>query len=134
MERDIIFQEVKTPTDILKLKEHLRELYRLIDKRFISITRAASITLDSDEGDVFYTELDGNITGITIKNPYQGREITIIFKQDGTGSRTVAGWAATVMLAGNAFSVTSNADRYTTLKLTYDGTNWVETGRTSDVY
>jgi len=134
MERDIIFENLNRAQDLFKLKEHLRELYRLVDNRLITITRAASITLDTDEGEVFYIELDGNITGITIKNPYQGRKITVIFKQDGSGSHTVAGWAATVMLAGDAFSVTSTANRYTTITFIYDGTNWVEVGRTTDVY
>lgn len=133
-ERDILFENLKSPSEIFQLKEYLREIYRLLDKRFVSITRAASVTFDSDIGEVFYVLLDGNITGITILNAFKGREITLIFKQDGTGSRTVAGWASTVKLSGAAFAVTSNASRYTTLKLTYDDTNWVQTGGTSDVY
>lgn len=136
MDRDIVFRDVTTPGDLFRLQEHLRELYRLLDRRYIEVTRAASVTFDTDEGDVFYCELDGNITGITLKNPYQGRTVTLIFKQDGTGSRTVSGFDSTVMLAGDAFSVTSNANRYTTITLAYENKNskWVEISRTSDVY
>lgn len=133
-DRDIAFEDVKTPANVFRLKEHLRELYRLVEYHFISIVRAASIIIDADEGDIFYILLDGNITSITINNPAQGRKIVLIFKQDGTGSRTVAGFASNVMLAGDAFSVTSNAGKYTILTLCYDGTNWVEIARTTDVY
>ncbi len=133
-ERDIILESTATPSGLHSLREYLRELYRLLDNRFITITRAASVIFNVDEGEIFYVELDGNITGITLQNADYGRKITLIFKQDSTGSRTVAGFDSNVMLAGNAFSVTANANRYTTLTLAYDGTNWVETGRTSDVY
>ena len=133
-ERDILFENLKNPAEIFQLKEYLKELYSLTDPRFIAITRAASVTFNADEGDIFYILLDGNITGITISNAYKGREITIIFKQDGTGSRTVAGWASNVKFTGAAFSVTSNASRYTILKLVYDDTNWVESGKVLDVY
>lgn len=133
-ERDILFETLRSPSEIFQLKEYLREIYRLLDKRFVSVTRVASITFDADIGEVFYVSLDGNITGITLLNAYKGREITIIFKQDSTGSRTVAGWASTVKLSGAAFTVTSNASRYSIIKLVYDDTNWVESGRSLDVY
>ena len=121
---------------MFRLKEYLRELFDLVDRRFVEVDCAASVIFDADEGEIFYVLLDTNITSITIKHPYKGRKITIIFKQDATGSRTVAGWAATVMLAGNAFSVTSNASRYTTITLAYEDQNskWVEISRVSDIY
>lgn len=133
-ERDIIFNDLKSPANVFQLKDHLRELYDLVEWHFVTIANAASVTIDADQGDIFYFSLTGNITGITISNAAQGRIIRLIFKQDGTGSRTVAGFASNIMLAGDAFSVTSNANRYTTLTLCYDGTNWVEIARTSDVY
>lgn len=136
MERDIIFRDVTQPSDLFKLHEHLRELYELIDKRLVTVTRASSVTYDADEGDVFFTELDGNISSITLKHPYRGRTITLIFRQDSMGSRTVSGFDSTVMLAGNAFSVTSNATRYTSITFAYEDTNskWVEISRVNDVY
>ena len=133
-ERDILFENLKSPGEIFQLKEYLREIYQLLDSRFGSITQAASIVIDADLGEIFYILLNGNITTITISNAFKGREITIIFKQDASGSRTVAGWASNVKFAGAAFSVTSNASRYTILKLIYDDTNWVESGKVLDVY
>jgi len=135
-ERDIVFDKLDTPSQIFKLKEHLRELYRLLDNRMITVTRAATIVLDADEGELFYIELDDNITTVTLKHPSRARTMTIIFKQDGVGAHTVTGFGADVMLAGDAFSVTADASRYTTLTLAYEDENskWVEIGRTSDVY
>src|SRR3990167_4451704 len=132
-ERDIVFDNLKTESNLFKLKEHLREIYDLIDNRFIEIDAAASVTFDADEAEVFYVELTTNITSITIKNPFKGREIQIVFKQDGTGSRTVAGFGSDVMLAGDSFSVTSNANRHTTIAFVYANDTWIEVSRTSDV-
>ena len=135
MDREILFEDLTQQPDLYLLKEMLRELYRLIDRRSVSVTRAATVIFDADEGESFYVLLNGNITGVTIKHPFLGRRITLIFLQDGTGSRTVAGFGADVMLAGNAFSVTATADRYTTLTLEYDSNDkWVEVSRVSDIY
>ena len=135
MDREIILQDVTKPNDLWRLKDYLREIFRLLDRRQVSVDCAASVTFDADEAESFYVELTANITSITIKHPYLGRRITLIFKQDSTGSRTVAGFGADVMLTENGFSVEATAERYTTLTLEYDANSkWVEVGRTSDVY
>jgi len=131
-DRSILFEELKTPQDIFALKEHLRELYRLLDKRFVNVTFSATPTFDSDEGDVFLITLTANITGITLKNAYQGRTITILFKQGGVGGYTIA-WTTIVKLAGAVAIGPDAVGEYSTITLTYDGTNWVEIGRTADV-
>ena len=133
-ERDIVFENISTPHNLFQLKEHLRELYRLLDKRFISVTCDSTVVFDADQSDTFYVELTENITTITINNASTGRIITLLLQQDSTGSRTVAGFASNVKLAGASFTVTSNATRYSTLTLVYDGTNWVEIARALDVY
>lgn len=134
MERDIILNNLNRPSDLFRLKEYLRELFGLFSPRAKTVTYAASITVDADEAETFFVTLTGNITGITIKNPDTGRKIKFIFLQDGTGSRTVAGWGSDVMLSGDAFSVTSNASRYTTISFEYINSNWIEIARTTDVY
>ena len=135
MERDILFTDLKTPPQIFQLKDYLRELFRLIDRRNVDIDYASTIVIDADEGETFYVLLTGNITTITILNAFLGRKITLIFQQDESGSRTVAGFGAGVMLAGDAFAVTGSANRYTSITFEYCSTSkWVETGRTSDVY
>ncbi|RKY32398.1 MAG: hypothetical protein DRP74_02685 [Candidatus Omnitrophota bacterium] len=133
MDKEILFEDLKQPQDLFLLKDHLRELYRLIERRYISVDFSATPTFDCDEGDIFKITLTGNITGITLKNAYQGRTITIIFLQDAIGSRTVAGWASNVKLAGAAFTVTSTASVYSAITLTYTGSVWVEVARSLDI-
>jgi len=132
MDRDIIFEDLTKPNDKYRLKEYLRELYRLIDIRFVSVDYSATPTIDADEGEIFLITLTGNITGLKIINPYQGRKVTIIFLQDGTGGRTVA-WTTTVKLAGAAAIGGDQANEYSTITLVYTGSVWVEIARTSDV-
>jgi len=132
-ERDIILEDLSQPQNLFRLAEYIRELYRYVDARFSKVAYATSVEFDADESDAFLVELTGNITGITLKNAYKGRKVTILFKQDSSGSRTVSGWASNVKLAGAAAIGNDNADEYSTITLIYDDTNWVEIGRTSDV-
>lgn len=115
------------------LKDHLREIYRLLDKRFCSVDYSASISYDMDIADVILTTLTGNITTITIKNAYKGRILVLIFKQDATGSRTVTGFPANTKLNGAAFVPTITANSYSILTLVYDDTNFVEIAKALDI-
>jgi len=81
-ERDIVFNDVTSQANLFKLKEHLRELYRLLDRRHVNVTYGATVTLDLDEADSFRITLTGNITTVTLKNPDIGRVIKIVFLQD----------------------------------------------------
>jgi len=132
-ERDIVFNDVTSQANLFKLKEHLRELYRLLDRRHVNVTYGATVTLDLDEADSFRITLTGNITTVTLKNPDIGRVIKIVFLQDGVGSHTVAGWAGTVKLTGAAFAITGTAGAASSISLLYDGTNFYEIGRALDV-
>lgn len=133
MLRDIIFKDLKSPSDIFLLQDYLRELYRLVDRSQQTVAYAASITVDASQSQTFFVTLTGNITGITISNADTARRITFIFLQDGTGGRTVAGWPASVLLSGAAFTVTTNANRYSTITFEYCNSKWIEVGRTTDV-
>lgn len=67
------------------------------DYSLVSSTASSSsgaVDFDIDEGNAFEIELDENVTSITISNPAPSGdfcEVIIKFKQDDTGSRTVAG-------------------------------------------
>ena len=132
-EKTIVLNDLTKPEEIFKLSEYLRELYRLSDLRFVSVDYSATPTFDSDEGDSFLITLTGNITGITIKNAYKGRQVVILFKQDAVGGHTITGWPANVKLAAAAAIGGDDAGEYSTITLLYDDTNWVEISRTSDV-
>jgi hypothetical protein len=92
---------------------------------------SGAITYDIENGNAFQTTLSENITSITISNPSPtGKycEIIIKFVQDGTGSRTVAGWPAAVKWSGgSAPTITTTATTGTdivALKTWDAGTTW----------
>jgi parallel beta-helix repeat protein len=102
--------------------------------------------------DVFYSQ--GNVTGATIfdrKNGYHvlatatgnitttvtngkttGDELVLEIKQDTTGGRTISK-PSNVKLVGGAFSPTATANATDVWSLRWDGTSWVETGRSLNV-
>tara|TARA_Y100000310_G_C20262799_1_gene614411 strand:- start:96 stop:512 length:417 start_codon:yes stop_codon:yes gene_type:complete len=99
-----------------------------------SVAYAASVTFNLDRSDTMdVAALTGNITSITISNPNKGQIWRVIFLQDGTGGRTVAGWPSTVKLTGAAVTITSTASVRSVLTFVYDGTNHVEVSRALDV-
>lgn len=130
---DIILADVTKSSDLFRLKNYLRTLFALFDPRVNTLTFAASITLDASTADTFFITLTNNVTGITIKNAANGRRFTIVFLQDGTGGRTVAGWPADILLSGASFTVTTNANRYSSISFVYLNSKWIEVGRTTDV-
>jgi hypothetical protein len=60
---------------------------------------AAAVTLDCSVSNQFYVSLTENITVNAPTNPNNGQTISIMLRQDATGSRTVA-WNAIFCFAG----------------------------------
>lgn len=91
---------------------------------------SGAITFDIENGNAFEVTLTENITSITLSNPSAtGKycEILIKFKQDVTGSRTLAGWAAGVKWPGGSapvLSTTGSSVDIVTLKTWDAGTLW----------
>ena len=90
-----------------------------------SSTPTSTITLDLANGSVQIITLGGNIT-YTFPTPVAGKSLTLIQKQDGTGSRTVT-WPASVKWpAGTAPTITSTASRADKFIFTaIDGSSWL---------
>ncbi len=132
-ERDIILNDLTKQRDLFQLKDYLRELFSLFSPRLQTVTFGATITVDADQAETFFITLTDNITGITIKNADTGRKIKFIFLQGGAGSYTIAGWPATILLAGASFIPTTNVGRYSTVSFEYVNLKWVEIARTTDV-
>jgi hypothetical protein len=93
-----------------------------------------AITFDCTLGNAFQVTLNANITSITLSNPPASGnygEMTIKFVQDAIGSRTVAGWPASVKWPGGvAPTITITATTGTDLihLETWDGgTTWFGT-------
>jgi len=93
---------------------------------------SGAITFDLAVSNSFDVSLTENITAITISNPpatSNRGSVTIVFVQDGTGSRTVAGWPAAVKWPGGTAptittTLTTGTDMITLT--THDaGTTWL---------
>jgi hypothetical protein len=89
---------------------------------------SGTLTLDASTADQFVVSLGANVGTLAITNGTVGQEITIQFKQDATGSRTMT-WPSNVKLAGAAFVLTTTASKTDTIVLLFDGTNWREKSR-----
>jgi len=131
-EREIIFEDLTKPQDKYRLKDYLRELYRLTDKRHITLDFSATPEIDCDQAESFDITMTSSITGVTIKNEFKGRVITLIFIQGGSGSYTVA-FTTTVKRTAAAFVPTATVGAASIISFLYDGTVWREISRALDV-
>lgn len=88
-----------------------------------SIAFNASLTINTALGNYFEIgALTGNVTSTTLSNPYGGHTITIRFKQDGTGGRTVA--AISGAKVAGAIDPTANVVSHLTLTYSLADTRW----------
>lgn len=133
MERNITFGDLTQPENVYALKKYLREIYALLDPRFIAVNFSASLEFDADQGDVFLVTLTDNVTSIKIINPYYGRKVTIIFAQDNAGGHTLAGLNSDIKLAGGTWTPDVTAGICNVIEFVYTGSAWVETSRSTAV-
>jgi len=120
--------EKELPLQFEEAMERIEDILNQIEPQAVAF--AASISFDLNEADTFdVAALTGNVTAITINNPHKGQTWSVIFTQDGTGSRTVLGWPSAVLLADGAFTLTTTADKKDSITFLYDGTNHVEKSR-----
>jgi len=95
----------------------------------ITISTGA-ITANFESGNVQKVTHDANITSITISNPPASGTagaMTLLFVQDATGGRTIAGWPAAVLWAGGSaptWSTTANKVNICTLITIDAGTTY----------
>lgn len=96
---------------------------RLLAKTYTqptALTYAAALTVDAALSNFFKVgNLTGNVTSLSISNASEGQFITIRFKQDATGGRTVA-VPAGAKVDG---SIATGAGRTSYLNLTYNATD-----------
>ena len=95
---------------------------------------AGAITISSTKGYNWIT-LTENITSITFPTAVDGKRITLRIKQAAAGGYTVAGWPASVLLAGGAYTATATASKTDVLQFQYEGatTKWVEVSRSQNM-
>ena len=95
----------------------------------VTLTYGTTTTLDCTTANSFRVVLTGNITTFTVSNPSDGQTITVRFKQDASGSRTIA-WPASFRWAGGGAPLLSTAiNAEDLLSAQYDATDatWVGT-------
>lgn len=89
----------------------------------VTANTGTAYTIDLAGGSLQILTLTGNCT-FTFPTATAGRGLTLLLKQDGTGSRTVTWPAAVKWPAGTAPTITATASRLDKYVFTADGTNW----------
>lgn len=74
----------------------------------VAVTAAATTTVNTASSNAFIVSMGTNITTLTISNASEGQCISVLFKQDATGNRTVA-WPGSFRWAGGSAPVLSTA-------------------------
>ena len=74
----------------------------------VALTVAATTVLDAALSNAFTATLNVNVTTFTINNAVEGQTMSVLFVQDGTGSRTIA-WPASFRWPGGSAPVLSTA-------------------------
>lgn len=80
---NINFSIAAKGTGVIALQDALCE-------KIVTLTDAATISIDASAGNVFRITLGGNRTMGNPTNPVDGQKLVMLIKQDGTGSRTLS--------------------------------------------
>ena len=92
-----------------------------------TLTYGATITPDVANGNVQTVTLTGNVTFSAFTNPIAGQSLTLIVKQDATGSRTLT---STMKFAGGTKTLSTAANSVDIISVYYDGTTyWASLGK-----
>ena len=92
-----------------------------------SLSYAATITPDVANGNVQVVTLTGNVTFNAFNSPAAGQSMTLIVKQDATGSRTLT---SSMLFAGGDKTLSTAANAVDIISVFYDGTNyWASLGK-----
>ena len=85
------------------------------------------LVVDASDGNVQEVTLTGNTTLNSLSNPVAGQSLTLIIKQDATGSRTLS---STMKFAGGEKTLSTAANAVDILSVFFDGTNyWASLGK-----
>ena len=93
-----------------------------IKEEITAKTSASSITIDPNKSSLQSVTLNTNAT-FTMSGFETGQSVTLIIKQDGTGSRT--GTFTSVKFPGGAPTLTTTANAIDVITIVYDGTDYL---------
>jgi len=91
------------------------------DETVANLTYAATITPNVANATIQTVTLTGNVTLNAFENVRTGQSLTLIIKQDGTGSRILS---STMKWAGNTKTLSTAASSVDIASIFYDGTNY----------
>lgn len=86
-----------------------------------ALSYSATITPDVANGNVQTVTLTGNVTFSAFSNPESGQSLTLIVKQDATGSRTLT---STMKFASAEKTLSTAANSVDIISVFYDGTDY----------
>lgn len=101
----------------------------------VQAAQSGAITFDLSKGSMFEADLTGNVTGWSFTNVDSAADevIEVHFVQDATGSRTLAGQAAAIKLAGGALTLSTGAGKRDIITFRRAGTNIYERSRSLNI-
>lgn len=91
-----------------------------------------NVTFDAKLGDHMIATLTGNITAVLPDGMVVGQTMRLALAQDATGSRTVT-WPSNFKKAGGNLTLSTTANTRDIITACWDGTNWLEVGRSMGV-
>jgi hypothetical protein len=102
--------------------------YATVEK---TVTFSATPAFDAVDGDTQQITMTANITSFTVAAGFAGEVMTLLFIQDGTGSRTLGGIPANVRPTAGAMTLTVTASKADSFTFRYNAalTAWMEIGR-----
>lgn len=87
----------------------------------VAVAFNATLVIDAEQSNMFVVgTLTGNVTSLTISNPVEGQFLSIRFKQDATGGRSVV-FPTGAKINGSTFGIGANGTFY--LNITYNATD-----------
>lgn len=89
-------------------------------------------TFDRVNGRQITATLTGNITVTLPSTFFRGETLTLQLTQDGTGNRTVT-WPSNFKKAGGSLTLSTGAGATDIVTMRWDGTNWIEEGRSLNI-
>ena len=84
-------------------------------------TTSGTVAPNVSNGNVQTITLNGNLTLNAFTSPQTGQSVTLIVKQDATGSRTLT---SSMLFAGGEKTLTTDANSVDIISVFYDGTNY----------
>ena len=111
-----------------KVIGYQQQFIRGVSGSYKLVTSTGAPTFDWRMANFQEMTLTANVTCVHFNNPRRAAKLDILFRQDGTGGRTVTGWPACVLWLGRTAPTLGACPGYADLiSLNYNGVNFFGT-------